>query len=202
MALPLLVALVVCLLIMGLPYVLYRDSQQLDQPVVVFAARAWRTAPQLLPVLIFLAMTLGLAGVIVTRPTISLLAGLSAGALTLISLGLGFVMLRLYSTYWRHDRHATLTVYTQAQRADYRNNGVLVSFALAEVVRIMHYTPSSRGIYSYQVFELRNGTELLLTCLMYTMLGPEELLPDVPRQTVRKSGAWLPGDELNFSTLF
>jgi hypothetical protein len=199
----LLLALPCCLLIMGLPYALYRDSQQLGQPVVRFTARAWRTMPLLVPLLVFLGMILVLAGVIVTRPTISLLAGLMAGALTLISLGLGFVMLRLYSSYWRHDRHATLTVYTQEQRAEYRNDGVLVRFALADVVRITCYTPNSnRGIYSYQGFVLRDGTELLLTCLMYTMLGPQELMPDVPRQTVRKTGAWLPGDELNFSTLF
>jgi hypothetical protein len=188
---------------MGLPYALYRDSQQIGQPVVQFEARAWRTASLLGPLLVFLVMILVLAGVLVASSTSGLLAWLSACALTLISLGLGFVMLRLHSTYWRHDRQASLTVYTQEQRADYRNNGVLVSFALTDVVRITRYTPNSnRAIYSYQVFVLRDGTELLLTCLMYSMLGPEELMPDVPRQTVRKSGAWLPGDELNFSTLF
>jgi len=198
----LLLALVICLLIMGLPYALYRDSEQLGQPVVRFVARPWRTMPLLVPLLVFLGGMLGLAGVIVTRPASSLLAGLSACALTLISLGLSFVFLRLQSTYWRHDRHATLTIYTPEQRADYRNEAVLVSFALADVARIVYYTPNSRAIYTYQVLVLRDGTELLLTCLMHSMLGPEELLPDVPRQTVRKSGAWLPGDELNFSTLF
>ena len=198
----LLLALLFCSLSLGLPYALYRDSQQLGQPVVRFEARAWRTLPLLVPLLVFLGGTLVLAGVIITRPTISLLAGLSAGGLTLISLGLGFVFLRLYSSYWRHDRHATLTVYTQAHRAEYRNEGVVVNFALADVVRIVRYSGGNRAIYSYQVFTLRDGTELLLTCLLYTMLGPEELLPDVPHQTVRKSGAWLPGDELNFSTLF
>lgn len=197
----LLLALVLCLLIIGLPYALYRDSQKLDKPVVVFKANFWREAPYLISILVFLGGLLVLVGVIVTRPTISLLAGLSAFALTFISLGLGFVFLRLQLTYWRHDQHATLTIYTQEQRAEYRNEDVLVSFALADVVRITRYDSGSRGIYSYQVFVLRDGTELLLTCLMYSMLGPEELMPDVPRQTVRKTGAWLPGDGLNFSTL-
>lgn len=198
----LLFALVLCLLIMGMPYGLYRDSQKLAQPVVVFEARAWRTLPLLVPLLAFLGMMLVLAGVIVTRPTISWLAGLSALALTLISLGLGFGFLRQYSTYWRHDRHATLTVYTPEQRAEYRNDGVLVSFALADVVRITGYNTNTRALYNYQIFTLRDGTELLLTCLLYSMLGPEELLPDVPRQAVRRFGGWLPGDELNSSTLF
>jgi hypothetical protein len=199
----LLLALVLCLLIMGLPYALYRDSQQLAQLVVRFEARAWRTAPLLVPVLIFLGMLLMLAGVLVVWSTSSLAAWLCAFALTVISLSLGFVMLRLHSSYWQHDRHATLTIYTQEQRAEYRNEDVFVSFALADVVRITRYTPNSnRAIYFYQVFVLRDGTELLLTCLMYSMLGPQELLPAALRQTVRKSGSWLPGDELNFSTLF
>jgi len=185
-----------------MPYALYRDSQQLGQPVVRFEARAWRTLPMLVPLLVFLGGMLVLAGVIVTRPTISLLAGLSAGGLTLISLGLSFGFLRQYSTYWRHDRHATLTVYTQEQRAEYRNDGVLVTFALADVVGITGYNTNTRALYNYQIFTLRDGTELLLTCLMYSMLGPEELLPDVPRQAVRKFGGWLPGDELNSATLF
>ena len=203
MALALLLTLVLCLLIMGLPYALYRDSQQLAQPVVQFDARAWRTAPLLVPLLIFLGGLLVLAGVLIVRSTNTLLTWLCAFALTFISLGLSFVLLRLQITYWHHDRHATLTVYTQEQRAEYRNEGVLVNFALADVVCITHYIPNSnRAIYSYQVFVLRDGTELLLTCLMYSMLGPQELMPNAPRQTVRKSGSWLPGDGLNFSTLF
>lgn len=194
--------LLFCLFILGLPYALYRASQQLDKPVVVFTANFWREAPFLLGIFAFLGGVLVLAGVIVTRPTISLLAGLSAFALTLVSLGLGFVFLRLQLTYWRHDQHATLTIYRQEQRAEYRNEDVLVSFALADVVRITRYTPtSSRAIYSYQVFVLRDGTELLLTCLMYSILGPQQLMPDAPRQTVRRLGCWLPGDELNFPTL-
>jgi hypothetical protein len=187
---------------MGVPYALYRDSQQLGQPVVVFAARAWRTLPTLMPLLAFLGTMLVLAGVIVTRPTISWLAGLSAVALTLISLSLSVGFLRQYSTYWRHDRHAMLTVYTQEQRAEYRNDGVLVTFALADVVSIIGYNTNTRALYNYQIFTLRDGTELLLTCLMYSMLGPEELMPDVPRHAVRRFGGWLPGDELNFPTLF
>jgi hypothetical protein len=198
----LLLVVLFCLLSLGVPYALYRDSQQLGQPVVRFEARAWRTLPLLVPLLVFMGGLLVLAGVIVTRPTISLLAGLSAFALTLISLGLSFLLLRQYRTYWRHDRHATLTIYTQEQRAEYRNEGVLVNFALADVVRITGYNTANRAIYTYQVFTLQDGTELLLTCLMSSILGPEELMLDVPRQTVRKAGGWLPGDELNFSTLF
>jgi len=197
-----LIVAVLLALIMGFPYLLYLDGQKLEQPVVQFEARAWRTVPFLISLLGFMGLLLVLAGVWATRPASGPLAWLGAFALTLISLSLSFVMLRLYSTYWRHDRHATLIIYQQEHRAEYRNEDVLVSFALADVVRITWYTPSSRALYDYHVFALRDGTEVLLTCLMYNILGPEELLLDVPRQKVRKSGAWLPGDELNFPTLF
>ncbi|NML66998.1 hypothetical protein HHL22_17465 [Hymenobacter sp. RP-2-7] len=113
MAAWLIVALLLAL-IMGLPYSLYLDSLKLEQPVVTFTARIWREATTLVPLLVFPGMLLGPAGVIVTRPAISLLAGLSAFALTFVSLGLGFVFLRLQLTYWRHDRFATPTVYPRS----------------------------------------------------------------------------------------
>lgn len=197
-----LIVAVLLALIMGLPYLLYLDGQKMEQPVVQFEARAWRTVPFLIPLLGFLGLLLMLAGVWATRPASGPAAWLGAFALALVSLSLSFVFLRLYSTYWRHDQYATLTIYQQEQRAEYRKENVLISFALADVVCITWYTPSYRALYDYHVFALRDGTEMVLTCLMYNVLGPQELMPDVPRQTVRKPGAWLPGDELIFPTLF
>jgi len=195
--------LLFCLFILGVPYALYRDSQQLEQPVVVFKAHSWREVPAVLSLLLFLGAMLVLAGVLVSQPTSSWAAWLGALALVLVSLGLGFVLIRRHISYWQHDRHATLTIYRQEQRAEYRNKGVLVSFALADVVQITHHTPDSgRAIYSYRVFTLRDGTELLLTCLMYNYLGPQELMPAALHQTVRCRMCWLPGDELRFLKLF
>ena len=186
-------------LILGWPYALYYDSQKLEQPVVVFEAHIWREASSVIPLLVFNGMMLVLAGVMVTRPTSGLAAWLGALALAFISLGLSYGMLRQHISYWQHDRYTTLTIYRQEQRAEYRNAEVFVSFALADVVQILHYTPnSSRAIYSYQVFVLADGTELLLTCLMYAMLGPQELMPAALRQTVRchgPYGCWLPSHE-------
>ena len=191
------------LFILGVPYALYHDSQQLEQPVVVFKAHIWREAPFVLSLLGFMGGVLVLAGVMVTQLPGSWAVWLGASALALTSLSLSFSVIKRHISYWQHDQHATLTVYRQEQRAEYRNEGVFVSFALADVVQITHYTPNSgRAIYSYQVFALRDGTELLLTCLMYTMLGPQELMPDALRQTVRCRLCWLPGDEWHFLGLF
>ena len=198
--------LLVCLGILGMPYALYYDSQQLEQPVVVFKAHIWREASSVIPLLVFDGMMLVLAGVLATHPTSVRAAWLLALALAFISLWLSFFMLRQHISYWQHDRYTTLTVYRQEQRAEYRDADVFLSFALADVVQILHYTPkSSRAIYSYQVFVLADGTELLLTCLMYSMLGPQELMPAALRQTVRchgPYGCWLPGQKLRFPTLF
>jgi uncharacterized protein with PQ loop repeat len=184
--------LFVCLGILGMSYALYYDSHQQEQPVVVFKAHIWREAYSLIPLLVFNGMMLVLAGVLVIY--------------AISSIGLSFMMLRQHISYWQHDRYTTLTIYRQEQRAEYRNVDVFLSFALADVVQIIQYTPnSSRAIYSYQVFVLADGTELLLTCLMYSMLGPQELMPAALRQTVRchgPYGCWLPGQELRFPTLF
>ena len=207
-----LLALVFFLPLLAAPYAFYFDSQQLDKPVVVFTARIWRNAIWALPLLIFLGLALGLAGLLVIWPTSGFVALGSAVALALVSLGLGlcFIILRLHVSYWRHDRDATLTVHRQELRAEYYNKGVFLEFNLADVVQIIEYVGHSpglkrarrTGIYSYRIFVLRDGTELVITCLMYSFLGPQDLLPTVPRQQVPRYICWLPGDELNFPTLF
>lgn len=201
MAVWLIIAVLVAL-IMGLPYSLYLDSQQLEQPVVVFRARIWRVLPFVLPALVFNGLVLALGGLLMARPAYSPAALPSGLALALVSLGLFYVAIRLHSSYWRHDRHATLTIYRAEQRADYQRDGTSLRFALADVVQITRYEAGSRSIYSYQVFALRDGTELLLTCLMYSMLGPQDLMPDVPSQTVRRRFGWLPSQEPRFFLLF
>lgn len=198
-----LVAVVLCLLIMGLPYSLYLDSQQLAQPVVVFRARIWRVLPSVLPVLVFNGMILVLACLLVARPAYSPAALPGGLALALVSLGLFYVALRLHISYWLHDRHAMLAIYRDEQQVDYQRDGAYLRFALADVVQITRYISSSRGLYSYQVFALQDGTELLLTCLMYSMLGPQELMPAAHYQTVHlRRICWLPGQEPRFFNLF
>lgn len=195
--------------ILGYPYALHLDSQKLDKPVVVFTARIWRTAPGSLLVLVLTGFLLALAVRLATVPTSDYIAALGALVSALLGFGLGFIVLRLHYSYWRHDRYAILTIKPQEQQAEYRNHGVQVTFALADVVQITAYTTpagSSKGSlfsqYEYHIFTLRDGTELLVTCLLYSLLGPQELVPAAHRATVQRRICWLPGSELNRPTLF
>ncbi|WP_223653005.1 hypothetical protein [Hymenobacter psoromatis] len=194
-------ALVLLLFLLGTPYALYFDSQKLDKPIVVFTTRIWRVAYCLLITIVFAGFLLIIAGLLATRPNVGV-AGL-LGALALFSLGWSFLVLRLHLSYWRHDQDATLTVHRQESRAEYCNNGIFLRFALADAVQITEYaTRGFRGVYSYQIFILQDGTELLVTCLMYSFLGPQELMPAAARHTVPRTICWQPGDELIFPTLF
>ncbi|AMJ64185.1 hypothetical protein [Hymenobacter sp. PAMC 26628] len=197
------------LFILGYPYALHFESQRLDKPVVVFTARIWRAALWSLLVLVFAGFLLVMAGQLATMPGGQPAATLGALVFALLGFGLGFIIGRLHYTYWRHDRHATLSIRPRERRAEYRNDGVQFAFALADVVQITEHTTRSGGSkgslfsqYGYQVFELRDGTELLVTCLLYSLLGPQELIPAAQRATVQHRICWLPGDELNSPTLF
>jgi len=128
-------------------------------------------------------------------------------ALGFFGAGVGFIILRLHFSYWQHDRHATLTVFRQEQRVEYHNKGLCLRVALADVVQITTYTTyGSRGPawgnYSYQVLVLQDGSQLLLTCLLYSMLGPQDIMPTPQRHTERRYICWLPGDKLSSATLF
>lgn len=197
------------LFILGYHYALHFDSQRLDKRVVVFAARIWRATPWSLLVLVFAGFLFVMAGRLAAVPGSELAATLEALIFTLLGFGLGFITIRLHYTYRQHDRYAVLTVRPQEQRAEYWNNDVQLSFALADVMQITEYITQSGGSkgslfshYGYQIFTLRNGTELLITCLLYSLLGPRELIPAAGRATVWRRICWLPGDELNFPTLF
>ena len=120
------------LFILGYPYALYFDSQRLDKPVVVFTARIWRATPWSLLVLVLAGFLFVMAGRLATVPGGELVALVFAP----LSSGLGFIIIRLHYTYWQHDRHAMLAIRPQEQRAEYWNDSVQLTFALADVVQI------------------------------------------------------------------
>lgn len=201
------------LFILGYPYALHLDSQKLDEPVVVFTARSWRAGPWSLLMLGFAGFLLATAGWLATATATATGGGagtaLGALPLALLGLALGFIIFRLHFSYWRHDRYATFAINRPEQRADYRNQDVWLDFALADVVQVTEHSAlgrSGRGPvwrnYSYHVFALRDGTEVLVTCLLYSLLGPQELVPTAHHAAVQHRVCWLPGDELNFPTLF
>lgn len=211
MLLALALTLGVAILIGYYPLQLHLDSLRLAQPIVIFQGRFWRGGmmPWTLGGLVFAGFLLALAGLLATRPTSGFVAVLGALIVAIFGVGISFIILRLHVSYWQHDQHATLTVHQQAQRAEYHNKGISVSFNLADVVQITHYANNPHNTrapiwsnYSYRVYVLQDGTELLLTRLMYSLIGPQDLMPTTNRLTVPRYICWLPGDELNFPTLF
>lgn len=197
----LLVLLVPFLFILVAPYALYFDSQKLDKPIVVFQIRFWRNA---LPLL----MTGALFGIaIMIASTLfkvnELLMVVICLPLAVLTLRWGFIGLWLHLTYWRHDRRATLKVCRLEQTATYTDAGSIIRFALADVVSVTtydSYRPSKRRAmwqeYSYQLWQLQDGTWFVLTCLLYSFSGPDDLLPAALRRTIRPRICWLPGDPL------
>ena len=107
-----------------------------------------------------------------------------------------YVANRLHFTYWQHDRQAHLIVDVLAQCAVYRNHNHM-SFALSDVVQITNYESNAGAktpwkSYGYQVFVLKDGTEIIITCLLYYATSQAELFPAARRETVQRRICWLP----------
>ena len=187
------------LLILGYPFKLHFESLALDEPVVIFTSNPWRAT-------LWTASSLGLAGLILAvafrlaqQPDVGY-ALLGALVVALPGLALGFILLRLHLSYSEHDQYASLTVSRQEQRAEYYNKGVYLNFALTDVVHVTEYATLSRAPwshYSYQVFFLQDGTQLLITCLFYSLLGPQELFATASHDTVTRYICWLPVNEVH-----
>lgn len=186
--------------VLGYPYKLHTESLNLEKSVVTFKGSFWRAIPQSVLPLGIAGLLPALASRLVQQPAASwgtLLAALIVG---LPGLALGFILLRLHLSYWQHDRHATLTIHRNEQRAEYWWQGKLLNFALADVVSIItydsYYIRNRRaalwGNYSYHVWYLKDGSQLLYTCLLYSLLGPDELVPAAQRQTAGRFICWLP----------
>ncbi|TPG65487.1 hypothetical protein [Hymenobacter nivis] len=194
------------LLGLGVPYALHLDSLKMDKPVVVFRNRPWRNLLGLL----LAGMLLGMGIVLVitaVRKIDELYLVLFSLIVATALLVLGATGFWLHVTYWRHDRRAVLTIDRTSQLATYTNAGTTQQFVLADVASITQYDsyrPSGHRMtwdgYNYQIWELHDGTWLVLTCLLYSFSGPEDLLPPVRCRTVRPRICWLPGDPLlNFT---
>ncbi|AWM34289.1 hypothetical protein [Hymenobacter nivis] len=191
-----LLLLVPFILILGAPYALHFNSQKMDKPVVVFQSRPWRNMLSLLLAGTLLWMGAAMGSVAVHLADELTLAGLSL-LLAAVLLCWGGSGLWLHLTYWRHNRRASLTIDRTAQAATYTNAGTALHFALADVSGITSYD-SRRSFrrralwkgYSYQIWELRDGTWFVLTCLLYSFSGPESLSrpPTAPRCGTASAG--------------
>ena len=192
-------------LVFALPYALHLKSLRLDQSIVKFSASVWRALPF---TLLYSGSALYFAGTTFIEWFRSPV-GDPALLFALVPIALfgwfAAVSIRLHASYWRHDRDATLVIDVPSERAIYANKEVLIDFALADIVGIEeHWCDSGRtpwSQYEYEVLRLNDGTDILFTCLFYSLLGPNDFFPKATRTLERHRICWLPGSEQNVEDL-
>ncbi|MDB5233329.1 MAG: hypothetical protein JWR44_322 [Hymenobacter sp.] len=189
----------VIVLVLGFPYRLHLESLRLEKPVVVFSARIWRALPL---TLLFSGLALLLIGVALSisfrNHTNSLDPLILLVPTTLVCWGV-VISIRLHHSYWKHDREATLVIDTLGKRATYSNQEVHLDFAFSEVVNIVQHScrwgRAPWGHYGYEVLRLSNGTDILVTCLFYSLLGPERSFSKATCTLEKHRVCWLPTSE-------
>jgi len=125
-------------LVLAVPYKLHFESLQLEKPVAVFSARVWRALPL---TLLFSSLAVPLVGLLLDG-RLGILGSLILLAPTLLVCRGVVFCIRLHTSYWQHDREASLAIDTVSKRAVYFNKEVHVEFAFSEVVGIVQHSCS------------------------------------------------------------
>ena len=185
----------VVVFILAVPYKLHFESLQLEKPVAVFSARVWRALPL---TLLFSSLAVPLVGLLLDGRAGVLGFVILLAPTLLVCRGVVFCI-RLHTSYWQHDREASLVIDTAGKRAVYFNKEVHVEFAFSDVVGIVQHSCSwgraPWGHYEYRVFRLSNGTDILVTCLFHSLLGPDRFFTNAPRTLEKHRVCWLPTSE-------
>ena len=209
------ILLVILTGVIALPYLVHFDDQKVERPVAVFRCVLWKTAALTLYTLILNGLFVFFCCSIVAITRQHQEQGMLFYVFVLFAGGLlsrmTIIQTWLHLTYWYHDWRTVLIIDRPAHMVTYTRAGRTVKFALNDFVRFIRYESHGRleyfsrrthkKIYSYQVWELRDGTELVVTCLLYTFTEPIALLPPVIGRQVKPRVCWLPGDPLITSPL-
>ena len=194
------------LLLLAWPYLLFFEAKRLDTPIKKFAYQFGREDISMLP---FLLLYNGAAAFTLFTAVNEILTRESTqnGPLTKLLffsclavfpfLAIAFVVNRLQYSYWRHERHARLEINGLLQQATYTNQDPQLTFATSEVISIVQYSARQYrrapwNAYEYGVYTLQDGTEIIITCLLYYSTSPAESFPAAQRETVQRRICWLP----------
>lgn len=194
------------LLLLAWPYMLFFEARRLDTPVKAFVYRVGREDISLLLLLLIYngaaAFTLYTAfKMLVTHESTQgePFTQLFIFCLVVIPFSaLAFVVNRLHYSYWRHDHLACLEVDELQQQVVYTNHDQKLTFAVSDVASIVRYSARNYNYrspwngYEYEVYALQDGTEFIVTCLLYYSTSPSELFPLAQRKTVQRRICWLP----------
>ena len=180
---------------------IWRDHK-LKQPVVIFTARFWSFE---------LVLTLLIASVQLAGFGLVILSGVASGLFTnpetavigvgvclfvLLTCGPAFTYLRLYWSYWQHDRAKKLTFYKDGALLRYWHGDEYTDYAISDVVtRTQHDTSTPRLSFSYTVLTLSNGKTFLVTYLLCDAYDLAVLLPHAKVIFLKAWFPWLPKAE-------
>lgn len=192
--------------ILALPYLVHFDSQKMKQPVISFSCVSWKIILSTLYTALLLGALSYLVAGVVRGPRPALWVGIVFLAVGVLLLRLAFVQAWLHVTYWHHEWGVNLLIDRPAQIATYAKAGHTKQFALADIRRITRYESYRRRSYfsrrsvrqpfHYQIWELGDGTELVITCLLYSFTELSTLVPAASGHLVKPRICWLPGDPL------
>ncbi|ALW84677.1 hypothetical protein AUC43_06045 [Hymenobacter sedentarius] len=204
------------LLLLAWPYMLFLEARRLDTPVKAFAYRFGREDISILLTLLLyngaaaFALYMAFTKIIPLESAqegVSLKVQFVFCLIVMPWLAIAFIVNRLHYSYWRQDRHTRLEVDKLQQRVVYTNQDQQLTFAVSEVVSIVqysarYYSRAPWNAYEYEVYTLQDGTEIIITCLLYYSTSPTALFPAAQRETVRRRICWLPKSRsLNHTSL-
>ena len=194
------------LLLLAWPYMLFLEARRLDTPVKVFIYRFGREDVSMLVMLLLyngaaaFALYTAFIELVTHESTQDALSIKPLFVFCLVALpflAIAFVVNRLHYSYWLHERHARLEVDELQQQVVYTNQEQQLTFSVSEVVSIVQYSARDYrrapwNAYEYEVYTLQDGTELIITCLLYYSTSPTQLFPAAPREMVQRRICWLP----------
>jgi|GEM_PF-1178619 len=192
--------------VLAIPYLVHFDSQKMEQPVISFGCVGWKIILSTL----YTALLLGALGYLVVGvirgPRPALWVGIVFLIMGVLLLRLTFVQAWLHVTYWYHEWGVSLLIDRPAQTVTYTKAGHTTHVSPANIRRITRYESYRRRSYfsrrsirqpfHYQIWELRDGTALVITCLLYSFTEPSVLIPAASGHLVKPRICWLPGDPL------
>ncbi|UYZ62481.1 hypothetical protein [Hymenobacter weizhouensis] len=191
------VAVVAGIVVLSFPYYLHLASQQPPAPVAKFSASAWNIS---LTTIMSTGLSVGSGGmmiIIALKPPVRSDNVVMCGLLAILIWLPLLLTWRLHSSYWRHSRATVLLARPLEKKLEYYDGADWLTVDFADVACIIRHVSKypGRGLwsdYSYQVWQLRNGQQILLTSLHCFPLAPGELLPNTPQQVEVHRICWLP----------
>jgi len=118
------------------------------------------------------------------------------GKLTFIFIGLFFTLyvglypLLIYWSYYQHDKDIMLTIDREHNEVVYQNKTTIKQILMEDIVRLEQYYSLSKNLkMQYYKLILKDGSQIVLTCLLNTMLWKK--FDNIPFERIVENYLWL-----------